>query len=285
MNYTEKALVFDCQGDSLVGVLTAPEQSSCPTGVIVVVGGPQYRVGSHRHFVLLSRALAEAGIPCLRFDYRGMGDSTGDSRDFLSINDDIRAAVDTLLQQSDNLNRIILWGLCDGATAAACYAAEDSRIAGLVFLNPWVHTDHAEAKVYLKHYYLQRLTSGAFWRKLVSGEVRTRFALRGLLDMVRRTRARDALSTQAIDNESLPQRLYRWLTSRSLPTAILLSGKDFVAQEFESLITTEPRWSRLMKTIQLERLPNADHTFSQPAEAARAIRLTVAWVTSQANIT
>ena len=47
-----------------------------------MVGGPQYRVGSHRQFTLMARAFAAAGYPVLRFDYRGIGDSEGESRGF-----------------------------------------------------------------------------------------------------------------------------------------------------------------------------------------------------------
>ena len=72
MNYTEETTVFACAGDTLMGILAKPE-TPADTGVIVIVGGPQYRVGSHRQFVLLSRALAAAGYAVLRFDYRGMG--------------------------------------------------------------------------------------------------------------------------------------------------------------------------------------------------------------------
>ncbi len=46
-------------------------------GVLIVVGGPQYRVGSHRQFVLLARALAARGFAAMRFDCTGMGDSDG----------------------------------------------------------------------------------------------------------------------------------------------------------------------------------------------------------------
>ena len=62
MSFTEQAFVFPCAGERLLGIVTMPE---CPraTGVLLVVGGPQYRVGSHRQFLLLSRALAECWIP------------------------------------------------------------------------------------------------------------------------------------------------------------------------------------------------------------------------------
>ena len=58
------------------------------TGVLVIVGGPQYRVGSHRQYVQLSRHLAEQGIASMRFDVRGMGDSPGVQRSFEEIDDE-----------------------------------------------------------------------------------------------------------------------------------------------------------------------------------------------------
>ena len=80
MNYQEQGLVFDCVADSLVGVVAVPERPKV-TGVLIIVGGPQYRIGSHRQFVLISRYLATLGIACMRFDNRSMGDATGDDRD------------------------------------------------------------------------------------------------------------------------------------------------------------------------------------------------------------
>ena len=92
---TEESALFACAGETLVGVLARPAVAA-RTGVVVIVGGPQYRVGSHRQFVLLSRALAGAGCAVLRFDYRGMGDSSGAQRSFDSVSADIAAAMDHL---------------------------------------------------------------------------------------------------------------------------------------------------------------------------------------------
>ena len=95
MNFTEEALVFSAGGEELLGIIAKPEiPQDC--GVLIVVGGPQYRVGSHRQFLLLSRRLASEGYPSMRFDYRGMGDSGGAMRDFDDISDDIGAAIEAL---------------------------------------------------------------------------------------------------------------------------------------------------------------------------------------------
>ena len=166
---TEQAIVFECNGDSLVGVLHQPEQVG-DTAVLVVVGGPQYRIGSHRQFLLLARDLAAAGFPVLRFDYRSMGDSGGLLRDFEAVQTDIAKAVDQLLRSAPQASRVVIWGLCDAASAACFYAHTDHRVHGLVLLNPWVRTDAGIAKAYLKHYYLNRLLSLDMWKKVLSGK-------------------------------------------------------------------------------------------------------------------
>jgi exosortase A-associated hydrolase 1 len=282
MTVSEKAIRFECKGDTLVGILSQPLQGEIDAGVLVVVGGPQYRVGSHRQFVDLSRILAGNGIACLRFDYRGMGDSEGKARDFTAVEDDIASAIDAFLLHNPGLERIFLWGLCDGATAAAFYAAGDQRVAGLVLLNPWVHTEQAEARVYLRHYYLRRALSGAFWRKLLGGEFDARRSLSDARRLLLRAFSRSPADAQphADDAAPLPERLRESLAGLDAPVLILLSGHDYVAQEFEDLIATEREWSAVTRKLTIRRQPQADHTFSDPEQSRRAAEMTVAWIGS-----
>src|ERR1700758_722935 len=91
LSYSETALTFLCGGERMLGILSRPDVPAT-RGVLIMVGGPQYRVGSHRQFLLLARHLAAHGVPALRFDYRGMGDSEGGMRTFEHVEDDLRAA-------------------------------------------------------------------------------------------------------------------------------------------------------------------------------------------------
>src|SRR5690242_8322760 len=131
MTPSELALTFDCRGQSLVGILSGTGEVA-ERGVLVVVGGPQYRVGSHRQFTLLARHLAERGLPALRFDYRGMGDSEGDARTFERVGADIRSAMDRFFASVPGLKDVVIWGLCDAASASLFYAHQDARVSGLV---------------------------------------------------------------------------------------------------------------------------------------------------------
>ena len=126
----ETPRVFACAGEQLLGIHCAPVLDARDIAVLIVVGGPQYRAGSHRQFTLLARALAGAGFASLRFDYRGMGDSDGEFRNFEAVDIDLRAATDELLHHASGCRGVVIWGLCDAASAALYYAPTDSRVLG-----------------------------------------------------------------------------------------------------------------------------------------------------------
>ena len=150
--FNEAPVVFNCSNEQLVGIIHHTEEKS-DIGVLIVVGGPQYRVGSHRQFILLARKLAVNNIPVMRFDYRGMGDSSGSLRDFEDINTDIRSAIDVFISNRQGLEKIVIWGLCDAASAALFYAYTDDRVTGLVLLNPWARTEEGLNETHIQNYY------------------------------------------------------------------------------------------------------------------------------------
>lgn len=282
----EKPLIFDCQGDTLSGILH-PANAPASRGVVLVVGGPQYRVGSHRQFVLLARALAANGIPVLRFDYRGMGDSEGELRDFLDVGQDIAAAIDTLQQALPQIESVALWGLCDAASAGAFYGWRDPRVDRLVMLNPWVRTDSGEAKAYIKHYYLQRLMEPAFWRKLVRLKWNPLESLGSLLSQARRALAGGeanvdaaAATTDMTSALSLPQRMFYGLSRFEGEILLILSGRDLTADEFRDLVKTDQQWAALLSSARVQRreFPEADHTFSSRVWRDQVADWTLQWL-------
>lgn len=279
MSVREEAFLFECGGEELVGLIAAPEGRTSRTGVLVIVGGPQYRAGSHRQFVLLSRHLAGSGIPCMRFDYRGMGDAMGTERDFEAVDQDVRAAIDAFFARQPRLERVVLWGLCDGASAACFYAATDIRVAGLVLLNPWVRTEGGAAKTYLKHYYMRRLLDRGFWKKLLTGRVSVGASVGGVL---RSAAAATGAGRTDIDGgqRPLPERILNGLIAGGKPSMIVLSGRDFVAREFEGVLTESSGWSRLLAQPYLDiiRIDDADHTFSSATLRNQVASATGAWI-------
>ncbi len=277
----EEATVFSCEGQQLLGMLHHAESTS-GVGVLIVTGGPQYRIGSHRQFLLLARAFAAAGVPTFRFDHRGSGDSEGPFLGFERIGADIAAAIEAFLEHSPGLERVVLWGLCDAASAILFYAPGDRRVAGLLLLNPWVRGAESEARTLVKHYYGRRLLDGAFWRKLLSGEVALTASLQGFgASLAGWLRAKMAPGTgpEMASKLPLPARMAQSLAAFKGPVGLIISGRDLTAREFEDA-AADPLWRRLLADQRVARhdLPTADHTFSRCVWREEVARWTLAWL-------
>ena len=260
-------------------------------GVLIVVGGPQYRVGSHRQFTLLARDLAAHGVPVMRFDYRGMGDSEGDARNFEEIKDDLYCAIDQFFEKVQSLKELVIWGLCDAASAALFYAHQDRRVTGLVLLNPWVRTDEGIAKARLKHYYLDRFFEPEFWNKILRGNFNIIKSVqsfsRNVSTALLSRNENSVTKNEKVTNEScssslLPKRMMEGLTRFEGKVLFITSGNDITAREFTDLVKASPAWQKLLKSsnVKHSNIPEADHTFSQKKWRDQISTWTREWVQS-----
>jgi exosortase A-associated hydrolase 1 len=278
MKYAERPVLFDLAGETLLGILAAPETPGA-RGVLVVVGGPQYRAGSHRQFLLLSRRLAGEGIPVFRFDYRGMGDSGGAMRGFEDVSEDIGAAIDVFFRQVPGLRRCVLWGLCDAASAILlhCRATGDSRVDGVALVNPWVRSESGLAQTRIRHHYGQRLLQREFWRKLLAGRLNVAASLRGFFGDALAARQGTACRDRP---PSFRERMAEGLGRFRGEALLILSGRDYTAREFIGHAAADPAWTGLLDAAKLRRadLPEADHTFSSAAWRAGVEDETLRWL-------
>jgi uncharacterized protein len=264
---TDEAVTFDCRGCRLLGVMHRPEKSEQNVAFVFVVGGPQYRVGSHRMFVELARELARNGAWVLRFDCRGMGDSDGSFVSFEEIDDDIRSAIDATVAACPG-TRVVLLGLCDGASASAMYAPKDQRVTGLVLLNPWVRTEEGEARARTQLYYPKRALQLEFWRRLLTGKVHVRSAIRSLGETLRRAWRTERDAPGYID------RMRLGLEAFGGRVLIVLSDDDLTAREFADLSKRSTSWKALCMRpkLTLRHRTGCDHTFSAEGQVERLAR-------------
>ncbi len=262
----ESVLGFDCEGERLVGILAEPESIATDVGVIVIVGGPQYRAGSHRQFTLLARHLAACGFPSLRFDYRGMGDSTGNARDFLGVDADIAAAISAFQAARPAIRRVVLWGLCDAASAALLYvdSHDDSRVQALCLVNPWVRSAASLAKATVKHYYRRRLLQKEFWLKLASGKLGAA-AIRTLADNIRTSLSGAGKKADPTERRPFQERMLTALHGTEKSCLLVLSRLDQTALEFIEYARAANVWSNLERrsSLNIIHITGADHTLSQ----------------------
>ncbi len=285
----ERPIVFACNGLRLVGIVAVPAQP-IRRGVVIVVGGPQYRAGSHRQFTLLCRHLAEQGVASLRFDYHGLGDSEGPpALGVDGLADDLRCAIDALMSEVPELDEVVLWGLCGAASAAALYLPDDARVVGVVMLNPNVGGEDATAAAQLRFYYLDRFLNPAFWRRLLRGEVQVFASLRDLWQSVRKAagarpvapQRADAMVDDAPPTRPLGERVLDALgRAPGVRLLLILSGNDLTAQAFLQLASSSRAWRRLMASRRLtyHHLAEANHTFATAEWRRQVEQWTVDWV-------
>ena len=274
----EDVVRFECGGAGLWGILARPDGPEARVGVVIVVGGPQYRVGSHRQFVLLARALARHGYATLRFDHTGLGDSEGDPRRFEDLGPDIQAAIDALAQACPHTRAYVVWGLCDAASAAFMHATGDARVAGIVAANPWARSEASLAETHVRHYYGARLVQGEFWAKLASGAFDWRASWRSL----RRNAA--AAASNRWRRETTPTDFRRAMATGFARfrgrVLMILSGNDLTAKEFLQVAASarSPRWTLDDPKVTRLDLPEADHTFSHAPWREAVEARTIAWL-------
>jgi dienelactone hydrolase len=132
VRWTEAPVFFDANGETLFGILTEPRTEPRGIAVVHLRGGNQGpSSGRNRTSADLCRRLAEHGFHALRFDYHGVGESTGTVDRFRHddpFEQDVQACSEWLRDQG--IERIVLVGECFGArTALTC-----SALAGLTAL-------------------------------------------------------------------------------------------------------------------------------------------------------
>jgi exosortase A-associated hydrolase 1 len=204
-----------------------------------------------------------------------MGDSGGQPRSFLDIKDDIRAAVDAICREIPTIRSVCLWGLCDGATAAALYAPSDPRVSGLVMANPWVHTEVTRSEALVRSYYVAKLLSLEFWRRLLGGKVALRNSLREASRAVRSVAAGGLVSSSAYVDQ-----LVTSVSSFDGKVLVMLSEHDLVADEFRGLLRSSAIAASgfAKESVQILDIEGANHTFSRAAWRDIVASRTLRWL-------
>lgn len=221
-------LTFPCGGDTLVGTLDMAAATGS-TGVLLVSGGRELRAGSWGGQARIAARLAAEGVPVLRFDRRGVGESEGTDPGFQHTRDDIAAALLAFRSAVPTLRRIVAFGNCDAAAALMLHAA-DLGIDGLVLANPWtLETDEADAAppAAIRQRYLAKIANPREVLRLLTGGVNLAKLARGL---------RVAASTGP--TSALVDRLAAGLARFSGPVTILLATGDRTAQMFAAVWPT-----------------------------------------------
>ncbi|MCP4545715.1 MAG: alpha/beta fold hydrolase [bacterium] len=151
------------EGENLFSIIYRPARRLNGAGVIMIHPVCEEKLWVGRASTNLARALCDAGVPVLRFDLRGYGDSDRAHHDMnlSTAAADIRAAAEHF-RTSENLTDLHLFGFRFGGTLALRHAA-DVAAASVAVINPL-----ASGGAYLKKALRSNLTT----QMSIFGEVR-----------------------------------------------------------------------------------------------------------------
>lgn len=273
-NLTETPFTMQQSFGRLFGVLAQPDKARADgTCVVFLNAGAIRRVGPNRMWVEMARRWACRGVPSLRLDFEGLGDTDGDAERFKNpaqfhvpeMFDQVSACLDALEAKGVG-DRFVLVGLCSGSYWSFHGALRDGRVCAAFMLNPrTLFWDPPRETV---RYVRRALLQPSSWRKIARGEVR-----RSRLLAVAR-RAPGSLLHQAIAS---------WRTRDAEVDQLDLAfdalrdaGKHllFAFSEGEPFHEELERQGRLKRperwpNIALQLLPGRDHAL-RPIESQRA---------------
>lgn len=247
-----RLISLSCEGDTLAATL---DEAADKTGLLIVSGGNEIRVGAHRGMALLAARVAQAGHPVLRFDRRGIGDSTGENGGYASSAQDIAAAARALREAG--AERILAFGNCDAATALALFHVQ-AGIDALLLANPWAvePTDALPPAAAIRSHYAAKLRDPREWLRLLRGGVNIAKLLKGL---------RKASQKPPEAPAGLAARLAAALGSVQVPVTILLAKGDNTAIAFADAFKG-PAFEAARARARIETLDSASHSFAGAAD-------------------
>jgi pimeloyl-ACP methyl ester carboxylesterase len=287
----EVPMFFAASEETLFGVLTVA--GGPPTdGVVVTVssGGTPLSTSVNGISTRLCRRLATRGVNAFRFDYHGVGESTGELERFhLSrpFTVDLLGAVDHLAGLG--LSQMVVVGSCFGARTALSSAASVEDLAGLVLLSPPVRdfemgerTSVLLAAELSLAGYVRRAVKISAIRGLLSRQRRGAYR-RHLVVKVRTLRSRfrrgPSVGSGNGDASGLFVDPLRRLADRGVPVLILYGEDDDLLQDF---LRAEPQLRRVFALpsarIEIRRVAGSIHGFTRVEAQDDVVAVVEDWV-------
>lgn len=238
---SRRHLTFTCGTDTLVGTL---DEANGTTGLLLVSGGSEIRAGAFAGQAQLAAQIAARGHPVLRYDRRGIGDSSGVDPGFRGSMPDIAAALAAFRREAPHVARVVAFGNCDAASALML--TEGAGCDALALANPWTFDsdDAAPPPAAIRARYMAKLKNPRELLRLVTGKVSLTKLIGGL-----------ARSTKRSAPTTLAQEIAQGLARFPGPVRILIAERDRTGQVFlAGWKASDPR---------IRRCEGANHAFGE----------------------
>ncbi len=248
-------------GRRLTGVLTVPD-SIRPQSVAVVLmnAGVIHRIGPHRWNVKLARHLAGLGLPVLRVDLSGLGDSAmaGDKPYLEQSVTDLQNAMD-YLAGATGAKSFLLAGICSGARNSYNTAQLDARVAGVWMMDEF--------------YFSTPRTALEFWKTKFAreGTVHSTLAIAKRIPKALRSRAtallkRSEASNNVWDNHDIGADDFaqglQALLARGVRVCLVYSGSRLDLFSYPAQFADRFGHQLPADAIDVHLAPFADHTLT-----------------------
>jgi pimeloyl-ACP methyl ester carboxylesterase len=260
----ERQVRFDTDGGPLFGILSEPLVTE-PGRVCLISqnSGALRRTGQCRMWTDMCRRWASRGVPALRVDLNGIGDSSGRfvsnedrQRDDETRTIAYRLAIADELERESVANEFVSIGLCLGAYWELKAAVRDPRLRGTVLLNQTAFDSTDEQKRERSRRWALSPLRYAFrplpgqprlWHpETMKNVVRGVFlTVRGAFSAAERSQVAPAVSQ------------FDSLSATGTRVLMLFSEPELLYRQMQNngLVKMLPRWPR----IELEELPTKDH--------------------------
>ena len=259
---------------TLFGVISEPvDGPRPPLAAIFLNAGAVRRIGPNRLWVEAARQAAAAGLPTLRVDLEGIGDSDGDAGRYRDVAEFYRDELDAYigafldaLEARGYGDRFVLAGLCAGGFWAFNGADRDERAVAALMVNPGALEWHPELVKHRNAAKLNRLRRVAWWRRILRGQVKRK----NVVAVAKATasqgwRAARTLPSRVVANRRGPsppassvERILDRLRDRDVRVVMAFSDEEPVFAELErdGVLARLNRWPNM----QVGALPARDHT-------------------------
>jgi hypothetical protein len=273
--HRERPVTIPTKSGTLIGIASEPASvPRAPATAVFLNAGAIPRIGPHRLWVETARRWAgESGVPSLRVDLEGIGDSDGDGNALRevanfhdpSFADQVRLVLDKA-ESEGFVAPFLLVGLCSGSYWAFQTALLDPRVATALMINPRILHWDPEIDIRRDLRRTRLLGSSTTWRRLLRGEV-----------------SRERWAAVAKSLAAAPARRWRRglhvLTGHQTTEQLIASSFDLLKSRGQNLFFVfcagEPLREELEQTwfrsrastwpdVTIKLVPGRDHTFRPP---------------------
>jgi pimeloyl-ACP methyl ester carboxylesterase len=267
----------------LIGTICTPllsDQVASRVGLVLFNAGVIHRIGPHRINVRLARALAKQGVPSIRFDLSGLGDSTRpDGRQSFEVQAvlDVRAAIDALAFVT-GLKKFVLFGFCSGAYYSYNVALADDRVAGLLLFDAYQYPTFRLRlnyfKMQMKQYGVSRAIAHKVGRLFAAG---VGYVSTKMGPTPEAKKLRNAVFITRLPSKSDFASGIRTLLNRGVKIAMLQAGEGSYRYNYSRQFDDAFKGYGIADCVSSHFFPNMDHGVTSSAQQANLLEYIDNW--------